>query len=105
MVITLKEFSPEQTAARIGRAAKALRLNRNLTRAELAARAGVPAPTLRRFEDTGLAPFLTVVRIAGALELDEIEALFRLTTTTPATFDDLLAEDNPKRRKRASPRK
>jgi len=88
-------------AQSVGQAARQKRLAMNLTRAELAERAGVPAPTLRRFEETGLAPFLTVIRLAFALEGEVgVKTLFSLPDDLPATLDELIkAESKPSRRR------
>lgn len=106
MVISIKNNSPEQSAAATGAAAKRLRLQMNLSRAELAERAGVPAATLRRFEETGLAPFLTVIRIARTLSCDDqIDHLFDPPQTTPSSIEELMAEEPTQPRRRASPRR
>ncbi|RCK54129.1 hypothetical protein TH25_02020 [Thalassospira profundimaris] len=103
MVISLNKFSPEETALKTGLAAKQLRLDMNLTRKELSERAGVPVPTLRKFEDTGLAPFLTVVRLAQALSRGEnLEHLFEPDDDLPRSIDEMLASENAKPRQRAS---
>ena len=103
MVISLKRFSPEETALKTGLAAKQLRLDMNLTRKELSERAGVPVPTLRKFEDTGLAPFLTVVRLVQSLSPDKnLESLFEKVNDLPHSIEEMLARENAKPRQRAS---
>jgi transcriptional regulator with XRE-family HTH domain len=78
MIVSLQPLTPTERAAEVGRAARALREAHGWTRAELGARADVPVPTLRKFETSGLAPFLTVVRLAEALGVDGgVDALFR----------------------------
>ncbi len=72
-----------------------------MTRKDLGGRAGVPVPTLRRFEDTGLAPFLTVVRLARALSRDgDIAGLFAPQEVLPDDLETLLAEEAGTRRSR-----
>ena len=94
MVVALSVRSPADVTADVGRAAKALRRASGLTRRELAARSGVPAPTIRRFEETGLAPFLTVARIAEGLGRNgEISTLFGPSDTLPATLEEALAQE------------
>ena len=62
---------------RIRAAAKARRLTLNIPQADLARRAGVPLPTLKRFEQSGEVALATLLRIAGALDaLDGFGALF-----------------------------
>ena len=90
---------------RIGAAAKALRLELNETRTYLAARAGVPVPTLRRFEETGLAPVLTVIRIAVALGCaDRLEHIFAPPPALPDSLDALIRQETRPKRRRASRR-
>ncbi|WP_417822768.1 helix-turn-helix domain-containing protein [Thalassospira lucentensis] len=102
MVISLESFSPEQSARNVGVAAKQLRLSRNLTRKDLASRAGVPVPTLRKFEDTGLAPFLTVMRLAHALSRDAVLGeIFAPADNLPNSIDEMLETENTKPRQRA----
>ncbi len=106
MIISLKSFSPEKDARKAGLAAKQLRLSRNLTRTDLSLRAGVPVPTLRKFEDTGLAPFLTVVRLAHALSRDAVlEEIFAPDDDLPNSIDEMLANENTKPRQRARRKK
>lgn len=62
---------------RIRAAAAARRLALNITQADLARRAAVPLPTLKRFEQSGEVALATLLRIAGALDaLDGFGALF-----------------------------
>jgi len=58
---------PQDLAEAIARQAKARRLGLNLSRQTLAEKAGVPAPTLCKFERTGQASLLTVLKIADGL--------------------------------------
>lgn len=106
MVISLKQASPERGARDVGAAAKRLRLEMNLTRDTLSERSGVPTSTLRRFEETGLAPFLTVVRLAYALSCeDDVRRLFEARDTLPGSIDEMLDQENAPPRKRASRRR
>lgn len=101
MPISLSIDSPEASAQAAGRALKRLRTARRLTRKDLGERAGVPAPTLRRFEETGLAPFLTVVRLAHALSREDgIAALFAPGEDLPPDLETMLAEDAARSRGR-----
>lgn len=103
MVISLKNLPPEELSRDAGEAAKRLRLSRNITRDDLAKRSGIPVSTLRRFESTGLAPFLTVVRLAQALgREEEIEALFKADEDLPDSLDEMLEQESSRPRQRAS---
>src|SRR5688572_29024854 len=67
---------------------RTLRLRQGLKQTTLAARAGVPIATFRRFENTGRGTLQTFLRVAHALgRLDELATLFE----SPAirTLDDL----------------
>lgn len=103
MVVPLKISSPEEVALKVGLAAKRLRLEANMTQDELALRSGIPLPTLRKFENTGLAPFLTVVRLAQVLSRDDrLEDLFAPAEVLPDSADDLIDQESPQPRQRAS---
>lgn len=67
-MLPLVLLGPEDTALEIARRCRALRLHRNLTQVGLAAAAGVSAASLKRFERTGEIAFLSLVRIASALD-------------------------------------
>lgn len=88
----------------IGRRAKQLRLLRNLRQEELASRAGVGVATIHRFEKTGTASIVNVLRIATALG---VEAPFATLFETPAykTLDEALARPKLATRKRAARQK
>ncbi|GIT93215.1 hypothetical protein JANAI62_36410 [Jannaschia pagri] len=101
MVVSLHIASPEDSAQAAGAALKELRLARRWTRKDLGGRAGVPVPTLRRFEETGLAPFLTVVRLARALARDdEIAQIFAPDQGLPDDLDTLLSQEAKDRDRR-----
>ena len=103
MVVSIKILPPEELARGVGEAAKQLRLSRNITRDDLAKRSGIPVSTLRRFESTGLAPFLTVVRLTQALgREDGIETLFGADEALPDSLDEMLEQESSRPRQRAS---
>lgn len=75
-LLTLK--SPADVATDLATRLRELRLLRNWTRATFAARAGVTAASLKRFENTGKASLDLVLRVALALDrLDELDGLFQ----------------------------
>ncbi|MDP2315338.1 MAG: helix-turn-helix transcriptional regulator [Pseudomonadota bacterium] len=77
--------SPEELARSVAQRARARRLAENLTQAGLAAAAGVSAGTLKRFERDGQITFVSLVRIAVALDATaELETWF-----APAPFRTL----------------
>ncbi len=94
--LTLK--SPEEVLREIGERARALRLFRNLTQAELSQRANVALRTLQRFENTGRASTDVLARIAFALGAEEpMESMFQ--RPEPASIDEFLAEKEPGRQR------
>lgn len=78
---------------------KERRLELNLTQAEMAQKAGMPLPTYRKFERTGVIAFSKLLQIAFALDaLDDFENLFgqhRYRST-----DDVLNEGKKRERAR-----
>lgn len=76
-----------------------LRLQRNITQAELAERAGMSRPTLAALERQGKGTLESLTRVMYALGRErELEALLR--PDPPATLDDLTAPPRPRRRAR-----
>jgi transcriptional regulator with XRE-family HTH domain len=74
------EKTPKQVMLQLGERVKQLRKVKKISRQELADRSGVPAPTLRKFEQTGiisLESLLKLVTILGRLE--EFEQLLEPT--------------------------
>ena len=87
----------------LGKRARALRQARELQQAELAARAGIGAGTVTRFESTGRASLENVLRIAAVLGADEaFERLFALPEYR--TLDEAL-RSGPAERQRVRRRK
>lgn len=74
------------------------RLRQNITQAEVAARAGIPLPTYRRFEQAG---HLSLARFVGVLHaLNQVESLEQFLQAPPVR--DLRELDSPvKLRQRA----
>lgn len=68
---------PDEIAKDIALREKKKRKERKLTQAELSARAGVSLASLKRFEQTGEASFVSLLKIAAVLDvLDEFDKLF-----------------------------
>jgi len=90
---------PVEQAIALGNRLKSLRLQRNLTQASLAKRAGISRPTLGALERGGRATIETLARVMYVLgreaELDEL-----LKPDPPASLDEFL---DPPTRKRARP--
>ena len=82
----------------IGARARRLRLVRQLSQAELAARAGVGIATVHRFEKTGTASIENVLRIATALR---VETMFDKLFETPAytSLDEALTRPDATRKR------
>lgn len=82
--------SPAESAREIALRAKAVRLLRGWTQAELARRSGVALPTLKVFEHTGKIAFERLLRIAAVLDaLDAFTTLFELPPA--ANLDEIEA--------------
>lgn len=78
---------------------KERRLELNLTQAELARKAGLPLPTYRKFERTGVVAFPKLLQVAFALDaLDDFDALF--SQRKYLSTDDVLNEGKKRERAR-----
>jgi transcriptional regulator with XRE-family HTH domain len=94
-------MSPPQIVMLIARQARARRLDRGWTQAELVARSTVALHTLKKFERTGQISLPRVVRLAIVLGASrEMERLF--SEKVPASLDAL---ERRKRQRGSSPRK
>jgi transcriptional regulator with XRE-family HTH domain len=79
---------PEELSVQLGARAKTLRLLAGWKRTTLAARAGVTAASLKRFEQTGKASLALVLRVA--LSLGHLEEFAGLLASPPArSLDEL----------------
>lgn len=75
------------------------RLELNLTQAELAQKAGMPLPTYRKFERTGVVAFSKLLQVALALDaLDDFDVLF--SQRRYLSTDDVLNEGKKRERAR-----
>jgi transcriptional regulator with XRE-family HTH domain len=96
--------SYQDTLRAIGARARALRLRREFSQAELATRAGVGVATIHRFEKTGTASIENVLRIATALYAERTFAqLFEMPPF--ASIDEALARPEVTTRRRAPRRR
>lgn len=94
-MLPLELMTAPQLATAVAQSARRLRLDRNLTQQELAERAGMSLSSLRRFERTGEIAFLSLIRIAIAL--DASEGMAALFPEQVRTLDDVL--DRPRRQR------
>jgi transcriptional regulator with XRE-family HTH domain len=94
-MLPLELLTAPQLAQAIAARARRRRLDRNLTQQDLAERAGMSLSSLRRFERTGEIAFLSLVRIAVAL--DAVEGLTALFPEEVRSLEDVL---EPPRRQR-----
>ncbi|MCB9689736.1 MAG: helix-turn-helix transcriptional regulator [Alphaproteobacteria bacterium] len=94
-MLPLELMTAPQLVGAVAQRARRLRLDRNLTQQELAERAGMSLSSLRRFERTGEIAFLSLVRVAMAL--DASDGLGALFPEQVRSLDDLL---EPPRRQR-----
>lgn len=94
-------ITPSKAQRELAKNVRLRRLNMDLTQEGLAARSGVPLPTLRKFEQKGtisLEAFLKLQMVLGGLE-----DLIKSTQPLPkefASIDDVLAVDQSSTRKR-----
>jgi len=92
----ISQLSPIEAQLELARKLKLIRKSRGHSRNEAAHRSGVPAPTLRRFEDTGeisLRQFLMLCAVYGTL--DAIPQM--LPELTATTMDELIDQAARKR--------
>lgn len=98
-------FSPlltdKELLAGIGASLERLRLDRNLTQADLAAQAGVSKSTVERLEAGGSSQLTNLVRILRALDL--IESLSLLLPEAPASPVEQVRRRGKVRRRASSP--
>lgn len=96
-------LTDEAVSAELGRRVQRARLDRQITQADLATASGIARPTVERFETSGVAHLLTLIRILRALGLlDRLDVLLPERTVRP--IEEL--ENRGESRKRVSrPRK
>ncbi|MDO9634377.1 MAG: helix-turn-helix transcriptional regulator [Paludibacter sp.] len=88
-ILSLINLTPQALLQGIASRVKARRLELRFTQKELAARAGIPLPTYRRFEHSGEIALRSLVMLGIALDATtEFTALF--SSKSYASIDDLL---------------
>lgn len=90
-------LSPAELAAAVAHRARERRLAFGFTRQELAARSGVSAASLKRFERTGKIAFDALIRLA--LALDAVEGFDRLFERAAYASIDEVLQKPPRRRR------
>lgn len=76
-IISINEKSPNEVMLSVAGRVRERRLELNLTQVELAKKAGLPLPTYRKFEQTGVIAFSKLLQVAFALDaLDDFNTLF-----------------------------
>jgi transcriptional regulator with XRE-family HTH domain len=104
--INLKAFPDAAILERLGAEVKRMRLEKNLSQAEVAERAGLDRTTVVKLEAGRAATLLTVVQVLRAIgRLDVLDAFHEEPRLTPMMALELEAKYERKRRKRASPQK
>ncbi|MEI8026783.1 MAG: helix-turn-helix transcriptional regulator [Pseudomonadota bacterium] len=91
--------APFEKQAAIARRARSLRISLNIQQKELSEKSGVPLPTLRKFEQTGVISLNALIRIAMALgALGDFDRIFEEREIR--TIAELEARENSPKRKR-----
>lgn len=95
---TIDLYTAEEICRELGRRCRALRLTRNLSQSELAARVGASLSSIRRLEAGGSGPLELLVRIAQSLQVaDQFESLLTLPLFTIADAERASAGSSRRR--------
>lgn len=97
----LSLISPSKAQLKIAENVRARRLSMELTQEALAERAGVPLPTLRKFEQKGsisLESFLKLLMVTGGTE--ELINVLKPSKPLFTSIDDVLKDTDKTSRKR-----
>lgn len=82
---------PSEVQQEIGKKAKQLRKQYNLTQPQLANRSGVSLASVKRFEQTGKISLDSLLKIASILDvLEDFETLFNPVQALPKSLDEIL---------------
>lgn len=99
-------LSNQQIVARLGKEVKRIRLERNLSQAEVAERAGLDRTTVGKLEAGRAATLLTVVQVLRAIgRLDLLDAFHQEPQPTPYMLVEAQEKYLKQQRKRASRKK
>lgn len=99
-------LSDQQAVARLGKEIKRMRLERNMSQAEVAERTGLDRSTVQRLEGGRAATLLTVVQVLRALDkLDLLDPFHEEPRPTPYMLVEAQAKYLKKQRKRAGRKK
>jgi transcriptional regulator with XRE-family HTH domain len=97
----LSLITPAKAQSLIASHVRDRRVNLGLTQAGLAARADIPLPTLRRFEQQGLVSLEGLLKILSVVGgLDEIIKALEVPRSEFLTIDDVLKPREQPRRKK-----
>ena len=89
--------TPHEVSRAIGLRVRARRLERGLTQSAVARRSGVSLSSVKRFEQTGAASLLSLLRIAMVLDaLADFEGLFPAPVV--GSLDEAVAARKPRQR-------
>lgn len=100
-ILSLKLSTPTELAQAIAERARAKRLRMNLSQAGLAARAGVSLGSLKRFERTGEIAFVSLLRLAYALDsVSELDRLFPEVDAEPSSIEAIIRSTRSRHRGR-----
>lgn len=100
-ILALIERTPDAIMRQVAERVRMRRLELNWTQNLLAAKAGLPLATYRRFESKGEISFRALIMIAIALRAeDDIEQLF--STKNYQSIDELIDGKQNSNRKRAT---
>lgn len=104
--INWEQLSDQQVVARLGKKVKRIRLEHNLSQAEVARRAGLDRTTVVKLEGGRAATLLTVVQVLRALgKLELLDPFHEEPQPTPYMLVEAQEKYLKKQRKRAGRKK
>ena len=102
--INWKILNDEKVLEQLGKELRRMRLERNLSQAKVAERAGLDRTTVVKLEAGRAATLLTVVQVLRAIgKLELLDAFHEVPQPTPYMLVEAQAEYLKKQRKRAGP--
>ena len=102
--INWKVLKDEKVLEQLGKELRRMRLERNLSQAKVAERAGLDRTTVVKLEAGRAATLLTVVQVLRAMgKLEVLDAFHEVPQPTPYMLVEAQTESLSKQRKRASP--